>query len=82
MLRYIVLALLLFAASILIGGSHPQLPSSAEKFLIEGFLGNKGRVATIEYIRQRRIADFDYLGVQAVFEVRDNFEHPRAFQNV
>jgi hypothetical protein len=62
-----------------IAGSRPQLPPSAERTLVERFLGNKGKVAYIEYIRQRRIGAFDYLGVQATFEVTDNFEslyHP------
>jgi hypothetical protein len=78
-IRYIFLSLAFAPCTLCIAGSHPQLPPSAEKALVQRFLGNKGKVAYIEYIRQRHIASFDYLGVQATFEVTDNFEslyHP------
>src|SRR5947209_4717433 len=73
-IRHIVLSLALAACTLCIAGSHPQLPPSAEKALVQRFLGNKGKVAHIEYLRQRRIGEFDYFGVQAIFEVEDNFE--------
>ena len=60
--------------TVCVASPHSQLPRSAEKALVERFLGNKGKVSHIDDLRQLRIGEFDYLGVQAIFEVEDNFE--------
>jgi hypothetical protein len=64
----LMVAFLAFAAVVSAG----RLPASAEKLLIRKTQAQ--RIVGVSALRERMIGDFDYLGVEAAFEITWSFE--------
>ena len=62
-----MVAFLAFAAAV----SAERLPGSAEKLLIRK---TQAAIVGVSAVRERTIGDFDYLGVEAAFEITWSFE--------